>query len=102
MIDAAACAGIAQSFTTVPSSAYNAAVFVIFIAERILFTSLTGASFGQFVVRERVVRLDRRRVGPLTATLRTLLLALLVPVFLVGQDGRGLHDRVAGTDVVRL
>jgi uncharacterized RDD family membrane protein YckC len=31
---------------------------------------------------------------------RTAGVVLLVPVLLVGRDGRGLHDRLAGTVVV--
>jgi len=35
------------------------------------------------------------------ALVRGLLLCLAVPPLIVGQDGRGLHDRAAGTRVVR-
>ena len=35
------------------------------------------------------------------AVVRTGLLVLLVPVLLVDADGRGLHDRLTGTAVVR-
>jgi uncharacterized RDD family membrane protein YckC len=40
-------------------------------------------------------------VNPLRAMLRTLLLAVIVPAALVDADGRGLHDKVTGTVVVR-
>ena len=33
--------------------------------------------------------------------LRTALLLLLVPALITDRDGRGLHDRAAGTVVVR-
>ncbi|QTE28409.1 RDD family protein [Pengzhenrongella sicca] len=41
-------------------------------------------------------------VGLGRAALRTALLCLVLPAVLTGPDGRGLHDRAAGTVVVRL
>lgn len=41
------------------------------------------------------------RLAVWRAVLRTALLMLLVPALLVDADGRGLHDRVTGTAVVR-
>jgi uncharacterized RDD family membrane protein YckC len=50
----------------------------------------------------RVIRVDRRtRVTVLDAIVRTILLGLLVPAVIWDKDGRGLHDRVARTAVVR-
>jgi uncharacterized RDD family membrane protein YckC len=39
--------------------------------------------------------------GFLASALRTALLMLLVPAVIVDRDGRGLHDKAAGTVVVR-
>jgi uncharacterized RDD family membrane protein YckC len=47
-----------------------------------------------------VMRLDGRPVGLPRAALRTLLLVLLVPAVVTDRDGRGLHDKAAGTVVV--
>lgn len=41
------------------------------------------------------------RLAPWRAVVRTGLLFLLVPALVVDADGRGLHDRVTGTAVVR-
>lgn len=41
------------------------------------------------------------RLAPWRAVVRTGLLMLLVPALLVDADGRGLHDRLTGTAVVR-
>jgi uncharacterized RDD family membrane protein YckC len=41
------------------------------------------------------------RLAPWRAVVRTGLLVLLVPALLVDADGRGLHDRLTGTAVVR-
>ena len=51
----------------------------------------------------RVIRVDRDRqpVDPWRAVLRTFLLLLLVPAVIWDQDGRGLHDRLTDTAVVR-
>jgi uncharacterized RDD family membrane protein YckC len=42
-----------------------------------------------------------RRLAVWRAVVRTALLCLLVPALLVDSDGRGLHDRLTGTAVVR-
>lgn len=66
---------------------------------------LGGQTLGMHLFGIRVVRVDaessRGRILPLTAAARTLLLMLLVPAVIVDKDGRGLHDRVTGTAVVR-
>ena len=41
------------------------------------------------------------RLAPWRAVVRTALLMLLVPALITDADGRGLHDRVTGTAVVR-
>lgn len=74
---------------------------VIFLTEALLFTVLLGGSFGQVLVGIRIERLDGGRPSPLAIVIRTALLALVVPAVLVGADGRGLHDRAAGTQVTR-
>jgi uncharacterized RDD family membrane protein YckC len=42
-----------------------------------------------------------RRLALWRGVVRTALLVLLVPALLVDADGRGLHDRLTGTAVVR-
>lgn len=65
-----------------------------------LATGLTGASIGQWAVRLRVLRLDRRPVGLLRGFTRTALIALVLPAIVSVGDGRGLHDLAVGTVVV--
>jgi uncharacterized RDD family membrane protein YckC len=43
----------------------------------------------------------RRRAGFGAAVIRTVLLCLLIPPVVYNLDGRGLHDRAAGTIVLR-
>lgn len=74
--------------------------FAVWFVEVWLLTALTGASAGQRLARLQVIRLDRRPVGLGKALVRTVLIALVVPPLVYDRDGRGLHDKVAGTVVV--
>jgi len=71
--------------------------------ENILLLSLTGRTFGMQLLglRVRPVRADDARIGFLPACVRTALLTLLVPALIFDRDGRGLHDKAAGTVVVK-
>ena len=73
----------------------------LFALEVWLMTAFVGASIGQRFRHIAVARLDGQPVGLLRALVRTLLILLVLPPFVVGRDGRGLHDRVAGTAIVR-
>lgn len=73
----------------------------LFFLVKSLFTMLGGASFGQRIVGEKVIALDRPYVGPIRALLRSLLICLVVPAVIWDRDGRGLQDRLTSTAVVR-
>ena len=63
---------------------------------------LVGRTLGMYLVGLRVIRVDRpASINLLQAVERTVLLALLVPAVIWDRDGRGLHDRLAQTAVVR-
>ena len=69
-------------------------------------TVVTLVAFGQTPgMRLLGLRLAHQRPGqrlaPWRAVVRTALLCLLVPALLVDSDGRGLHDRLTDTAVVR-
>lgn len=100
MIDTVPSVMVALLFTRPPSGAYSLAVSAAFTVERTVLTALTGASLGQRLVGIEVRRLDGRPVG-LRAVVRSLMWLLLIPLFLEDKDKRGLHDRVAGTRLVR-
>jgi uncharacterized RDD family membrane protein YckC len=75
-----------------------------FAVDYIVGLVLGGQTLGMHLCGIRVVRVDEHageRILPLHAAARTLLLMLLVPAVIVDKDGRGLHDRVTGTAVVR-
>ncbi|HEX7189618.1 MAG TPA: RDD family protein [Actinomycetes bacterium] len=74
---------------------------LVFALEVLVLTWLAGGSAGQLVRGLRVVRLDGRPIGLWRAALRTVLLLLLIPALIWDRDGRGLHDKAAGSLVVR-
>lgn len=66
----------------------------------VVFTTLAGGSLGQLMLGLRVMHLDGRRLGPLVAAVRTLMIALVIPPLVFTRDGRGLHDLASNTVVV--
>jgi RDD family len=97
VLDAAMCAVIAWGFWR--DTTWSTPVFGL---EVLVLTTFLGASAGQFLRGLRVVRLDGRPPGLLRSVLRTLLLLLLIPAVIWDRDGRGLHDRAAGTMLVQV
>lgn len=69
----------------------------------LLGTLVAGRTIGMYLFGLRLIRADRptEAVGPGRILLRTLLLFLLVPAVVFDRDGRGLHDRLSETAVVR-
>ncbi len=64
--------------------------------------SVFGFTAGMAALGIRAVRLDgASMVGPLRAVPRAILTALILPAAIVDADGRGLHDKAAGTIVLR-
>lgn len=99
---------------TYGSPAYGVATLAIFGFEIFVLTWMSGASFGQRLLRCQIRRLDHAAggprpgaAGPVTGTglvaagVRTILLCLLIPALIWDRDGRGLHDKAVGTACVR-
>lgn len=77
------------------------ATLTIWMVQHLLLVATLGTTVGHRVVGLRVVREDGAPyVGVLRALARTVLLALVIPAVVWGPDGRGLHDRGAGTLMV--
>jgi uncharacterized RDD family membrane protein YckC len=74
-----------------------------FATQVILLQALTGQSLGMRLVGIRVARLKEPAPVPglLPVAIRTALLLLIVPAVVIDRDGRGLHDKAAGTVVLR-
>jgi uncharacterized RDD family membrane protein YckC len=75
---------------------------VAFALQVVVLQALTGQSMGMRLIGVRVRRMSGDGpLGLLTALLRTALLVLVIPPLVYDRDKRGLHDRAAGTVVVR-
>jgi uncharacterized RDD family membrane protein YckC len=74
---------------------------VVFAVEVFLLTATTGFTVGKRLLGLRVARLDGGPVGFGRSLLRVLLFLLVVPPLVLDNDLRGLHDRAAGTIVIR-
>jgi uncharacterized RDD family membrane protein YckC len=75
---------------------------LVFFVMGVLTVGTLGSTPGKRLFGLRVVALDSGTVNPLRALARTALLCLALPALIWDRDGRGLHDRLAGTVEVRL
>lgn len=76
----------------IQNSAFATLTIVIFWLESSVGIAMTGASFGQALVKIRVHTLDGRPLNLFRALQRQLLVCLLIPPLVFRPDGRGLHD----------
>lgn len=58
---------------------------------------LFGTTLGKRVFRIQVVQVGGATIKLYQAAIRAILLGLVVPVAIIDPDGRGLHDKLAGT-----
>jgi len=79
----------------------STATLGIFAVMQILAIWALGASIGHLIAGLRVASLKRPRVGLWWALIRTALICLVIPVAVWDADGRGLHDKAAGTVLIR-
>lgn len=73
----------------------------IFALLQIVFTLLVGATPGYLIAGIRLVPINGGRLRWWQPVWRTVLLCVVVPVAIWDRDQRGLHDRWAGTMLVR-
>jgi uncharacterized RDD family membrane protein YckC len=98
-IDWAACLAISAAVF----GGHAMATLAVFAAENLVLVSTLGMTLGHRLLGLRVVRVGERVGGPpgvLTGVIRTVLLCLVVPAVVWDADGRGMHDRLAGTAIV--
>jgi uncharacterized RDD family membrane protein YckC len=104
VIDWALCQLLAYGLFDKAFGAAGAGSFLplgIFAVENLLLVGTLGSTIGHRVVGLRVLSTDGRAARPLQVLVRTLLLCLFLPAMFWDKDGRGLHDRAAGTVIVR-
>ena len=74
----------------------------IFAVEQLVFLWIVNGSIGHLILRMRVVPVEPARLGLWRPVVRTALLCLAIPALIFDRDQRGLHDRLAGTMLVRV
>jgi uncharacterized RDD family membrane protein YckC len=80
----------------------NTATLLIFAIQSFVLTGLTGSSFGHRIMGLRLKRLDGlTMIGLPKAAIRIALILLVLPAVIWDNDNRGLHDKLAGTALVR-
>ena len=77
-------------------------ILALFFAELLILTALTGASLGQKIFGLRVVRFnDGGAISLMQALIRTIFLVLVVTAVTYDKDGRGIHERLSKTILMR-
>jgi uncharacterized RDD family membrane protein YckC len=85
-----------------PGGRHNLTVFAAFLAIEVLFVATVGQTPGMRVAGIAVVRMSDHGRAPLRwVAVRTVLLAFVLPALVVDASGRAMHDRAAGTVMLR-
>ncbi len=110
-IDWIACTCIALAVLGVPWGGLRGAEAWLplgfFALENLMLVGTAGMTLGHGLLGLRVQHLGRLQAGEAgmpglkAALIRTVLLCLVIPAFIVDRHGRGLHDQVAGTLILR-
>ena len=108
VVDWAACLAISAAFFHGDAMA----TLGVFAIENVVLVGTLGTTLGHRLLGLHVVRVARavaetwpaEPAGPpglLAGLVRTVLLCLVIPAVVWDADGRGMHDRLAGTVIVR-
>lgn len=73
----------------------------VFAITQIVFLATAAGSIGHRVMGLRVVPLSGGWIGIWRPVVRTVLICLVIPAVIWDKDQRGLHDRIAGTALIR-
>lgn len=74
----------------------------VFALLQLIFLLFFNGSIGHLLLRMRVVPITGGALAPWRPLVRTVLLGLGIPALIWDRDQRGLHDRLAGTVLVRV
>ncbi|ULE32067.1 RDD family protein [Mycobacterium sp. IDR2000157661] len=95
-------AALAMSLGLLSLNMLSTAVLVVWLVLGVVSVRLFGFTPGQLVLGLRVASIDNRmHVGIGRATVRGLLIALVIPALFTDADFRGYQDRFTNTAVVR-
>lgn len=101
-IDWAIAYGLSFAFFSQPDGVTNGFITsAIFAVMQTVFVAFAAGGIGHRLLGMRVVAINGRWVGVLRPAVRALLLTLVIPAVVFDADQRGLHDRLAGTLLVR-
>jgi uncharacterized RDD family membrane protein YckC len=74
----------------------------VFAVENLLLVGTLGFTIGHRVAGLQVRSINGAAARPVQVLVRTVLLCLFLPAMFWDRDGRGLHDKAAGTVLVRI
>ena len=95
-------AALAMAFGVFSERMLSTAVLVIWLVLGLVAVRLFSFTPGHLVLGLQVAAVDGRLpIGIGRLAVRGLLLATVIPALFSDSDGRGLHDRLSGTAVVR-
>ena len=77
-------------------------VLGIFVLLHFALLWLFATTLGKLLFRIQVVQVGGAPIKLYQAAIRALLLGLVVPVLVIDRDGRGLHDKLAGTVEIQM
>ena len=94
--------GLGLATGLVSTSFLATGVLLVWIVLGVVSVRLFGFTPGQYLLGLRVASVDNRgHVGSGRALARGLLIAFVIPALFTDGDGRGFHDRLTATAVVR-
>lgn len=79
----------------------NLIICGFFIVEVGLLTGVLGVSIGKRICKIAVVNADYNTIGIWRGLLRSAMVCLVIPVLLITDRQRGLHDVAVGSIVIR-
>nr|WP_279671980.1 RDD family protein [Flexivirga meconopsidis] len=78
------------------------APLAVFLVENVLLVGTLGSTVGHRIMGLHVSKVTGAAAGPVPALIRSVLLCLVIPAVVWDKDGRGMHDRLAGTIIRRV
>lgn len=94
--------GLIAGVVELSPAAFSFLPLGLLFALNVIGVTLGGATFGHRLLGLRVLPMHGEWVTPLRAGTRAALLCLVIPpIIVLTDDGRGLHDRVARTRIIR-
>jgi hypothetical protein len=78
------------------------ATLAVFAVAQAVLLLIANGSIGHLITRSRVVPVKGGYLGAWRPLVRTILLCLVIPAVIWDRDQRGMHDRLAGTMLVRV